>query len=78
MDATIGLCQIGNTKLKLSEAFDQLQAKYPPFEISYGFIGLSLTFYENNPQASWQIWQASQQIDLDQMYQAYLLQQSSP
>ena len=78
MDATIGLCQIGNMAIELSPAFAKLKAMYPPLEVSYGFISFSRQFYRQYQGASMQVWQASQQIDLDHMYQAYLLQQSSP
>ncbi|WP_419147657.1 substrate-binding periplasmic protein [Pseudoalteromonas 'SMAR'] len=78
LDATVGLCQIGNMAIELAPAFAQLKAVYPPLEVSYGFVSFSRQFYGQYQDASRLIWQASLQIDLDQMYQAYLLQQSSP
>ncbi|MEJ6473233.1 amino acid ABC transporter substrate-binding protein [Pseudoalteromonas piscicida] len=72
LDATVGLCQIGNMPVTLSPPFDKLEALYPPIEISFGFMAFSKQFYQNYPEKTWQVWRASQQVDLDQMYKNYL------
>lgn len=76
LDATIGLCQIGNMPITLSPPFNRLKPVFPPLETTFGFMAFSKQFYQLYPDASWLLWRESQRIDLDKMYQLYLDAQS--
>ncbi|KID38772.1 amino acid ABC transporter substrate-binding protein [Pseudoalteromonas flavipulchra] len=77
LDATIGLCQIGNMPITLSPPFNHLEAVFPPLETSFGFMAFSEQFYQQHPELSWKVWRASQLINLDTLYSEYLRSQTT-
>ncbi|WP_440056800.1 amino acid ABC transporter substrate-binding protein (plasmid) [Pseudoalteromonas sp. T1lg65] len=71
VDATIGLCQIDNTKVQLLPPFDKLKASYPPLDITYGYLAFSKAFYDANPLLAAELWKLSEAVDMDELYLNY-------
>ncbi|CAM4208711.1 hypothetical protein [Pseudoalteromonas byunsanensis] len=72
VDGTFGLCMINGEQVSAYPYADVLQAKYPPFDISYGFLAFSKNFYLYNKELADQLWGELAKFPFAEVYMRYL------
>ncbi|MCF6434266.1 amino acid ABC transporter substrate-binding protein [Pseudoalteromonas sp. MMG022] len=72
VDGTFGLCMINGEQVSAYPYAGVLHAKYPPFDMSYGFLAFSKNFYENNKELAKQVWGELASFPFAEVYMRYL------
>ncbi|NOU50083.1 transporter substrate-binding domain-containing protein [Pseudoalteromonas sp. JBTF-M23] len=72
VDGTIGLCMINGKAVKAFPYATKLQAYYPPFDTSFGFLTYSQLFYKNNEALAKRLWQQLAKFPFADVYMEYL------
>ncbi|WP_105169697.1 substrate-binding periplasmic protein [Pseudoalteromonas sp. T1lg23B] len=72
VDGTFGLCMINGKQVSAYPYADTLHAKYPPFDVSYGFLAFSKNFYTYNKELADQVWAELVKFPFAEVYMRYL------
>lgn len=73
VDATVELCKIGDIEItNFPHTNKDVQAIYPPYELSHGYLVFSRQFYQQNKKLSLSIWQKLTSLDSSKLLIDYL------
>lgn len=73
VDATIGICELGKDKVKGFLHADSLSARYPPFDINYGFVAFSKGYTQDHAETVELVWHTLQQVPSTPLYLKYIM-----
>ncbi|CCQ10141.1 ABC-type amino acid transport/signal transduction system [Pseudoalteromonas luteoviolacea B = ATCC 29581] len=73
VDATVGVCEIGDEPVNGFLHAETLVAKYPPIETNFGFIAFSNSFYHENEQEVLEIWDYLSTMPSSPVYLKYIM-----
>ncbi|AZZ95850.1 hypothetical protein [Pseudoalteromonas sp. R3] len=75
---TFGLCQVDGKAVSAFPYRRQLEAVYPPLDISFGYLTFSKQFRELHSETALALWSSLTTTELHHIYIAYINRQSYP